>query len=277
MKQETTLPQETSSPRRVWDGLNLQRWYRPTFSPQHGVYVILAVAYLTGAIASGTWNDATGLGFICAFLGFQAEYPISQQVIQRKTLKLRLLLWGGLYGSIALAIAFYLYLQAPILVWLYAGIVAAFIADAIAISLRQQRSIWNEAIVFTAVCLACPLAYMATTQTFTLAVLGLWLLDALFFCSAIFTVKLRKPKTASLMPASIYHAIATLAAIALWFCGWISLPIALAFGIRLLEFGAIIVRLDWYRRTKIQNVAILETNVAILFLLVVAISSAIAS
>ena len=259
--------------RRLWGGLEIQRWYRPTLSPQHGVYIILLTAYLTGVAASDSWNGATVLALICAFLGFQAEHPISQQIKQRKTLKLRFLIWGGLYGGVALAIASYLYIQTPILAWLYAGILVAFAADAIAIFFRQQQSVWNEAIVFAAICLVCPFAYIATTHHFAIAVLGLWLLNALFFCSAIFTVKLRKPKTASLIPASVYHAIASLTAIALWYCGWISPLMALAFGIGILKFSFIVFLQDWYRTTKIQNIAILETTFAALFLLVVAIST----
>lgn len=52
---------------------NPQAWYRPTFSPEHGVYVVLLVSFLIGAAAAQTWILSTTLALICAFCGFQAE------------------------------------------------------------------------------------------------------------------------------------------------------------------------------------------------------------
>jgi hypothetical protein len=36
-------------------------WNRPTVSPEHGVYVVLLVALLTGAAAAQQWTGATSL------------------------------------------------------------------------------------------------------------------------------------------------------------------------------------------------------------------------
>jgi len=66
-----------------------QRWYNPTFSPEHGVYVVLCVSFLTGAAAAQDWTWATTLALICAFCGFQAEHPWILQIKQRKSLKVR--------------------------------------------------------------------------------------------------------------------------------------------------------------------------------------------
>lgn len=77
-------------------------WYRPTFSPEHGVYVILIVSFITGAAAAQGWTLATTLAFICAFAGFQAEHPLTLQIKQRHSWKPRLLVWGSLYAGVAL-------------------------------------------------------------------------------------------------------------------------------------------------------------------------------
>ncbi|MEO0538936.1 MAG: YwiC-like family protein [Cyanobacteria bacterium P01_A01_bin.123] len=53
-----------------------QQWYRPTLSPEHGVYVMLVVSFLTGAAAAQHWTWVTTLALICAFCGFQAEHPL---------------------------------------------------------------------------------------------------------------------------------------------------------------------------------------------------------
>ena len=75
---------------------NPQAWYRPTFSPEHGVYVVLLVSFLTGAAAAQSWTHMTTLALLCAFCGFQAEHPLVLQIKQRRSLKPRFLVWGGL-------------------------------------------------------------------------------------------------------------------------------------------------------------------------------------
>ncbi len=105
----------------------------------------------------------------------------------------------------------------------------------------------------------------------SIALLGLWLLNTLFFSSAVFTVKLRKHKTVSLFPSLVYHATATLIVLGLWYFGWLPKLTAIAFGVALLKFWFIVWRLAWYKTTKIQNVATLETVSDILFSLLVAV------
>ncbi|PLZ94111.1 YwiC-like family protein [Fischerella thermalis] len=241
-------------------------WYRPTFSPEHGVYVILIVSFITGAAAAQGWTLATTLAFICAFAGFQAEHPLTLQIKQRHSWKPRLLVWGSLYAGVALGIGAYLALQTPMLLWLYVGAIAAFLMDGVAVFYRKQKSIWNEFLTFAAVCLAAPLAAIATTGTATISLSGLWLLNTLFFSSAIFTVKLRKPKPPSLAIGLAYHGVAVLIIAALWFVGWLPRLAAIAFGVVLLKFGFILWRREWYQTTVIKHVAVLETLAAVLFL-----------
>ncbi len=247
-------------------------WYRPMVSPEHGVYVMLIVSFLTGAAAAQHWTEATTLAFICAFAGFQAEHPLTLQIKQRRSWKLRFLLWGGLYASVALSIAAYLGWQIPMLLWLYLGAIAAFTIDSLAVLHRQQKSIWNEILTFAAVCLAAPFAAIATTGTATTTLLGLWLLNTLFFSSAIFTVKLRKPKPPSQVTSLVYHGIATLMIVGLWYLGWLAGLAAIAFGVTLLKFGFILWQLEWYKTTAIKHVAMLETLAAVLFLSLTAIA-----
>jgi hypothetical protein len=241
-------------------------WYRPTISPEHGVYVVLLGSFLTGTAAAQQWTLASTLALISAFAGFQAEHPLVLQIKQRRSWKPRFLLWGGIYAGICLGFAGYLYLQTPLLLWVYLGAIAAFAIDAISVFYRQQKSFANELLTFAAVCLAAPFAYIATTGTWTTSILGLWLLNTLFFSSAIFTVKLRKPKTESLIPGLIYHAIATGIIAELWFIHWLDPFTAISFGVVLLKFGLILAGQNWYRTTPIQNIAVLETISALLFL-----------
>lgn len=251
---------------------NSHIWYRPTISHEHGVYVVLLVSFLTGSALAQAWTLATTLALVCAFFGFQAEHPIVLQIKQRRSLKPRFLVWGGLYSLVSVAIAFYLYLSFPILLWLYLGAVAALVVDAVSVFHREQKSIFNEFITFAAVCLCAPLAYAATTGTLSATAMGLWVLNTLYFSSTIFTVKLRKSKTSSIVPGVVYHAIATLIVATLYYLGWLPLIAALAFGLALLKFGLIAFNQEWYRTAKIQWVAMLETGTAFCFLTLVALS-----
>jgi len=263
---------ENLSSARSLTQLKSQAWYRPTLSHEHGVYVVLLVSFLTGAALAQAWTVATTLALVCAFFGFQAEHPIVLQIKQRRSLKPRFLVWGGVYSAVSLAIAFWLYLSFPILLWLYLGAVAALVVDAVSVFHREQKSIFNELITFAAVCLAAPLAYAATTGTLSATAMGLWALNTLYFSSTIFTVKLRKPKTSSIVPGVVYHAIAIFIITPLYYFGWLPLMAALAFGLALLKFGLIALNQEWYRTAKIQWVAMLETGTAFCFLILVALS-----
>jgi hypothetical protein len=251
---------------------NAQAWYRPTLSHEHGVYVVLLVSFLTGAALAQAWTLTTTLALVCAFFGFQAEHPIVLQIKQRRSFKPRFLVWSGLYSAVSVAIAFWLYLNFPILLWLYVGAISALVVDAISVFQREQKSIFNELITFAAVCLSAPLAYAATTGTISSTVMGLWVLNTLYFSSTIFTVKLRKTKTSSPIRGIMYHAIATLIIAALYYFGWLSLVTALAFGLALLKFSLIALNQEWYCTTKIQQVAMIETGTAFSFLIIVALS-----
>ena len=143
---------------------NTQAWYRPTFSPEHGVYVVLLVSFLISAAVAQNWTLATTLALVCAFCSFQAEHPLALQIKQRRSLKPRFLIWGGVYAVISGASAQYLYLNHPLLLWIYVGAIAALVVDAFSVLYREQKSVFNELITFAAVCLASSLAYVATTR-----------------------------------------------------------------------------------------------------------------
>ena len=251
------------------------QWYRPTFSQEHGVYVMLLVSFLTGATAAQQWTWATNLALICGFCGFQAEHPLVWQIKQRKTWKLRLILWASLYGGIAVTIALWLLWQSsdklPLLL-IYSGAIVALIFDVVSVRQRQQKSRLNELITFAAVCLLAPLAYTVTSGTISKIAIALWVLNTLFFSSAIFTVKLRKTKTASIIPGIIFHSIGSAIVLILGLTGWLSPITASAFGVALVKFILIVWQKNWYCTAKIQQVALLETLSSLIFLTLVAVS-----
>lgn len=247
---------------------------RPTVSPQHGVYVVLLLSFGLGVAAAHTVNGATLLALIAAFCGFQAEHPLMRQLKQRQSWQPRFLVWSGIYGGGALAAAAALYWQqgagfSPLL-GIYGAAVAALGVDAIAVYRRGQRSIANELVTFAAVCLSAPLAYVASTGTLPLPLLGLWALCTLTFSSTIFTVKLRKPQrdepaARPLWRVGIYHGLALLLLGSLYGLGLLSGLLALAFGPVLLKLALIGGRLAAYRNAPMGQVAALETSCSLLF------------
>jgi hypothetical protein len=255
---------------------NPQAWYRPVFSPEHGVYVMLLVSFVTGAAAAQTWTWATTLALLCAFCGFQAEHPWMLQIKQRRSFKPRFWVWGGMYSLVAGGSALYLLWRQgfwPSPLWVvYLGAFAAFVVDGVAVFRRGQKSVANELITFAAVCLSAPYAYIVSTGTLVPEVWGLWALNTLFFSSAIFTVKLRKSKTHSAVLGVVFHGIATLAILTLTYFGLLAPLTACAFSMALVKFAIILWQRDWYCTTKIQRVALLETSTALLFLVITALS-----
>ena len=272
----TTTPTSTNASSTPAPGHRKKKWYHPTVSPEHGVYVMLGVSFLTGAAAAQQWSWATTLALICAYCGFQAEHPLALQIKQRRSWKPRFLLWAGIYGGIASAIALWLLFwhsqEYGSLLTIYGIAILATLVDSVSVWWRQQKAIWNELITFAAVCLSAPFAYAATIGPLSWSVIGLWILNTMFFSSAIFTVKLRKGQTASIVPGLIFHSIAVGIIVLLWQVHWLSPITAAAFGVVLLKFGLILWQKEWYCNTKIQYVAQLETGSSALFLAIAALS-----
>ncbi|WP_413162858.1 YwiC-like family protein [Capilliphycus salinus ALCB114379] len=251
---------------------NLQAWYRPTVSPEQGILLILFGSVITGSALAQHWTTATTLAGICAFFALQAEYPLILQIKQRRSWKPRFVVWTGLYGTVAGAIALMLYLQTPELLWVYLGAAIALLVDATYVYYQKQKSILNELNGFAAICLAAPLAYTATTGHLSLDAVALWILNTLFFGSAVFTFKLRKKNACSRKAGSVYHTIASAIVILLYGLNCLSLVTALAFAIAVLKFILVCWRFEWYRTTRFHHVAIFETRWALMYIAIAAIS-----
>lgn len=240
-------------------------WYHPPLSHEHGVYVMLLICLVTGTVSSQIWSLDTLMAWICAFFAFQAEHPLVLQIKQRKSWKLRWLLWGGVYGAIALGFGLYLWLKYPQLGWLYLGATTALIFDLVSVRWQQQKSVINELISFAGIGLATVFVYVVNAGVITNSILGLWILNTLFFSSTIFTVKFRKPKHPTIIVTAICHAIASSIIIGLVIINWLSPWTAIAFTIALIKLLIIIWQRDWYCQTAMKNVALLETLSSLLF------------
>ena len=247
-------------------------WIRPTFSPEHGVLLVLFGSFLTGAALAQQWTYMTTLALTCAFFALQAEHPYIVQIKLRKNLKPRYIVWGGIYGSIALFLAILLWFQAPALLWLYILAIIGLLIDAIAVIKGKHKSRVNEIIGFAAIALAAPLAYGATMGSLNLEAMAIWILNTLFFSSAVYTIKLRRKKTAAFKPGLIYHCVATLIISSLYIFNYLSLVTALSFTVALLKLLTVFGLKNWYRRARFHSIAIFETRFALVYIALASVS-----
>lgn len=243
---------------------NLQAWYRPTFAPEQGSLLVLFGAIIIGASFAQAWTSATTWVCVCTFFALQVEHPLVV-LLRVKPWKLRYVIWGGLYGAISLAIAIWLSCSTPVLLWLFGGAVAALIVDLWAATHRQHKAIANEITMFAAICLATPLTYGATTGTLDAQALGLWILNTLFFATAVFTIKFRKGR-ARISDGVIYGAVAVCMLTGLVGVGALKLLTALTSAIAILKFGTVVWLQDWYRTCWFGAVARFETYFALTYI-----------
>lgn len=249
-----------AKPSRIRSG---KPWYRPTFSPEHGVLLVLLGAILTGASLAQTWTWETTLACLGAFFGLQAEHPFIVQVKQRSGWKPRYIFWAGFYGSVAIAIATWLTYQHPFLIWVCGGVAIAMGFNVWAVFQHRQKAIDIEIAMFAAICLATLFVYGTTADLLTLQAIGLWVLNTLFFASAVFTIKLRKIKTSCLQGGFKYHGAASVCIALLYSLGWLKLLTALTFAVALLKLAVVVRLRDWYCNCRFEYIARFETYFAL--------------
>ncbi|MEL6385579.1 MAG: YwiC-like family protein, partial [Cyanobacteria bacterium J06626_18] len=231
--------------------------------PEHGVLLVLLGAILTGASLAQTWTWETTLACLGTFFGLQTEHPIIVQIKQRSYWKPRYLFWAGLYGSTAIAIATWLTYQHPCLIWVCGGAAIAMGLNVWSVFQHRQKTIAVEIAMFAAICLSTLFVYGTTADALTLQAVGLWLLDTLFFASAVFTIKLRKVKTSCLQGGLKYHAAASICIALLYSLGWLKLLTALTFTIALLKLAVVVGLRDWYCSCRFEYIARFETYFAL--------------
>ncbi|MEO1619935.1 MAG: YwiC-like family protein [Cyanobacteria bacterium J06632_3] len=270
--QLTTRPLVTVSALPPENNPYKKPWYLPTFSPEHGVLLVLLGAVLTGASVAQAWSIDTSWACLATFLGLQAEHPVIVQIKRRRRWRPRYLVWAGIYGGAALAIALWLCLQHPVLWWIVGAGVLSLGLDIVAVLKRNHKTIANEIVMFVAICLSTLFVCGATTGEITTQAIGMWVLNSLFFASAVFSVKLRKKKTRSLQPSVIYHGVAISLIVTLYSIGWLSMFTALVFLVALLKLAVIVCWQNWYRTCRFEHIARFETYFALSYTFLAALT-----
>jgi len=240
-------------------------WYRPTFSPEHGVLLVLLGAVLTGASLAQQWTWETTVAASAAFLAMQAEHPMVVQLKQRRLWRPRYVVWAMVYGGGAIALAGWLTYRHPVVLWLCGAAALAVGIDVAAVLKRRQKAIDTEIVLFSAICLSSIFVYGTLTNKITYSTVGLWVLNSLFFASAVFTIKLRKVKTSRLTGSLVYHGVGIGLVTVLYGLGWLSGWTVLGFAIALLKLAVIVWQRDWYCNCRFEYIARFETYFALTY------------
>ena len=240
-------------------------WYRPTFSPEHGVLLVLLGALLTGASLAQQWTWETTVAASAAFLAMQAEHPMVVQLKQRRQWRPRYVVWAMVYGGGAIALAGWLTYRHPVSLWLCGAAALAGVRDCTAVLRRRVNAIVTEIVLFASICLSSIFVYGTLTDEITRSAVGLWLLNSLFFASAVFTIKLRKVKTSGLTGSLVYHSIGIGLVGVLYGLGWLSGWTVLGFAIALLKLAVIVWQRDWYCNCRFEYIARFETYFALTY------------
>jgi hypothetical protein len=244
---------------------------RPTFSPEHGVYVVTAAAFATGIALAGTISRHTATAAVLVFCALQAEHALGI-VLRCRGDRTRYTLWAIAYGSLAGASATWLARRAPDLLWVYLAGAIAMLSDGAAIARRRRKGAVNELIGFAAACTASLVAYASIAGRIIPEAVGLWALDATYFGSSVFVVKLRKPRSGALRSGAAYHLVAAGFLAVLVVAGVLPPRPALVFLLAPLKFGLFATRPDWFGSLGIRQVGLIETAAAAGFVAWVALT-----
>ncbi len=232
--------------------------FRPTFSREHGLYIVLLAAFTTGIALAGAISLASGVAVVLVFGAIQTEHALGM-VLRRRGDRARHLVWSIVYGSIVLSTAVWLVWKVPALLWVYLGGMVALAFDAVALAWSQRKGVINELVGFTAASGAALLAYGSVVGELSPEALALWVLDSSYFGSSVFVVKLRKPRSKALRLGLAYHVFAGVTLTILVVIGVLDPRAALGFLLAPLKFTLFAIRLNWFRAMKIQHVGLLET------------------
>jgi 4-hydroxybenzoate polyprenyltransferase len=236
--------------------------------------VILACAWLLGVIQAPTVNPLhAGLALVAVAMAFMVQEPIRQLLVIRRTGRNRerrrgLIEWTAAMALVGLDAAAPLALSQPQILWLL--IPVGIIGGVYAVMLTRRASMDTLATVgFVALSLAAPAASIASSGRFDpVAMLGLWLLAAMFFCGSSYSVRIRIKGAWSITQAVGYHLCA-LACVAALTLTTLLPPIAL---LAILPGGAkllwILRDVDRYRRLPLKRIGLQESAFSLLFVII---------
>ena len=162
---------------------------------EHGVWAMMYVPFIIGVWLAGGFRLATLLLFIAITSGYCARTPFMTLFRSWQTQKEevnRAMFW--LLGYVVLTIGtfaiLFVRMQSVSFIILFLSAAVFFIAHSYLTIRRFHRTVWGEIFGVIGLTLTAPLGYYSVLRQIDEMALILWFLNALFFSSSIFYVKL---------------------------------------------------------------------------------------
>lgn len=242
------------------------------YPKEHGAYVVLAAAWLVGALQAlpDSWISLI-LSAIASFFGFIAAEPVRLFLKEKNPLKKRwYLLYSLLELSIAVATLIAIVLTHPAVLLLA---IPLLLIAASYFLLRQRRVAMERLalIGFVGISLAAPFAMLSTsTSTSLKQLLPVWLLSSFFFCGTAMNVAIRLKRANAVRDAFTYHlSFLLLTGFAASLSGswsWTLLPI-----LNLLRFGIIRLDVSGFQRSSLKRIGLEESIATTLYVVMMAL------
>jgi hypothetical protein len=238
---------------------------------EHGAYIILITSMITGIARARSVTSGTVLTVFMVGFAYLSYTPLLQWMRSKERTGFRSqpFIYGitGMGLAVMCSIPLFLSLR---YFGVFIGVGALVYVFAFFLNRgRQKRMVVNEFIVFASLCAAAPLGYYASTGTLNDTVLTLWIFNLLFFCSTIFSVKIRLHGKAFILPTAIYMTLAALVLCGFAFVGVFPWQLLLAFVPLLLKISFYSLRPEWFRNARLQAIGVIETFAAAAFAVLV--------
>ena len=227
---------------------------KPVWSKQHGAYVTLITSWLIGTLLSQTFSIYHIAVLFLLLSGFNGTELLIDSMKRRSPQSQRRLLWMGIYGIIAIALAYIMWLNSPFFqsmlpVFAAGGVLFMFLSIK-----RLQKTIPAELLTFMLFSAAGLIAYDPVHPPDTGFIFNLWIMLSAYFCLSVFHVKYRI-KEITAKPLIVYMIVAI--AIVL-FAGGFSVASLLVSTLIIFKTIPLLASPGAYRSLQIKDIGYLE-------------------
>lgn len=237
---------------------------------EHGLYVVLASCWLIGALYTGEprWTPALVILSVAVsavlLQGVARDWVRggrarrSRSIPPGDILVIGLLLLVLCAGSVHLVT-----ISWPVSI---PGLLAAICGGLYLRGVARRETMISQSVAgFLGVTFLTPATYLVTAQEIVpLQGALLWGTTAAYFCSSIFTVRLRLDGNGAVRPAVAYHTIATIVVLGPVLAGISPLSFLLPVFVSWLRLCSILWNLQWWMRRPLREIGIIETVAAVI-------------
>lgn len=247
---------------------NPEELIKPVWSRQHGAYISLVTSWLIATLLSNALSLFHPAVLFLLLTGFNGAELLVDSVKRRSPQSYRKLLWMGIYGVAAIAMAYVLWIQSP----MFQTMLPVFIAGGILFTFlsikRLQKTIPTEIISFMLFSAAGLLALNPVQTPDAQFIFTLWVMLSAYFSLSVFHVKYRI-KEITARPLIAYVVIAIIAVL---LAGNFSVASLLVSTLLLFKTVPLLASPKAYRSLQIKHIGYLEMVLQGIFIIVIVLT-----